>query len=150
MHFTIWTNTFCDLDNYILCFGQIYFVIWTNKFYNLDKCILQFGQIHLTTCKNIFTEALIWKAHFSCRADCGRLIWYGFPCLVLQGSCCIQVWVPPVYMDIGQVGSLFHVSQLLGKILVGFNETGLVEYSYHRWIKHGLFQCIAITFEREV
>ena len=28
----IWTNTFCNLDKYILQFGQIYFVIQTNTF----------------------------------------------------------------------------------------------------------------------
>ena len=33
----IWTNTFCNLDKYILQFGQIHFAIWINTFYNLEK-----------------------------------------------------------------------------------------------------------------
>ena len=37
MHFAIWTNAFCNLDKYILQFGQIHFAIWTNTFSNLDK-----------------------------------------------------------------------------------------------------------------
>ena len=69
IHFSIWTNIFCNLDKfiqrvrcwivsraddrhseetfalfcpstkYILQAGQIYFAIWTNIFYNLDKFI---------------------------------------------------------------------------------------------------------------
>ena len=39
----IWTNTFYNLDKYILKYGQIHFAIWTNTFDNLDKYILQFG-----------------------------------------------------------------------------------------------------------
>ena len=43
----------------MLQLGQIHFTIWTNTFYNLDKCILQFGQIHFTIWTNtIYTASL--------------------------------------------------------------------------------------------
>ena len=31
--FSIWTNTFFDLDKYILQFEQMHFAIWTNVFF---------------------------------------------------------------------------------------------------------------------
>ena len=42
----------CNLDKtfLLLQFGQIHFTIWTNTFYNLDKYFLQFGQINFTMC----------------------------------------------------------------------------------------------------
>ena len=40
MPFVIWTNTFCNLNKYILPFEQIHFAIWTNTFGNLDKNII--------------------------------------------------------------------------------------------------------------
>ena len=50
IHFTIKTNTFCNLDKYIKQFGQIYKAISTNIFVNLDKCILQCWQIDQNCC----------------------------------------------------------------------------------------------------
>ena len=43
---SIQTNTFCNLDKYVLQFGQIHFAIWTNRYFILDKYIMPFGQIH--------------------------------------------------------------------------------------------------------
>ena len=40
------TNTFFNLDKYILQFGQIQKAFWTNTSCNLDKTILQFGYVH--------------------------------------------------------------------------------------------------------
>ena len=40
---------FCFCQKY---FAQIFFQIWTNTFWNLDKYILKFGQIHFTIWTN--------------------------------------------------------------------------------------------------
>ena len=39
------TDTFLNLNKYILEFAQIHFGIWTNTFWNLNKYIFEFGQI---------------------------------------------------------------------------------------------------------
>ena len=38
-HFSIGSNTFCNLDKYILQLGQLYWAIWRNAFVCLDKYI---------------------------------------------------------------------------------------------------------------
>ena len=62
INFSIWTNTFFNLDKHIHSTwyshrhghpvtrggGQIYFGIWANTLCNLDHYIFQFGQIHFT------------------------------------------------------------------------------------------------------
>ena len=72
------TNTYCNLDIYILClgqihrinvehtiwqrvhhlcrFGQIHFAIRINTFCNFDKYILQLGQIHIALLINTFSD----------------------------------------------------------------------------------------------
>ena len=44
--FAIWTNTFCNLDKYILQFGQINLAIWTTAFLE-NKCTSYMPHFHL-------------------------------------------------------------------------------------------------------
>ena len=41
----IWTNTFCNLDKYILQFGQIHFAICTNTFAQLQAALSQYHAV---------------------------------------------------------------------------------------------------------
>ena len=61
------TDTFLNLNKYILEFAQIHFGIWTNTYWNLDKYILKFGQIHIgiwtnTVDANLCIRAACWAA----------------------------------------------------------------------------------------